>query len=74
MVGRPVRVKRCLERLRVTYAVTAQDEVDGGFPVTCSPKSGSLLAVGRTRVKCSASDTSGNTAAATFVVNVVRKR
>jgi hypothetical protein len=72
--NKTVVVRRRAKTVRVSYAVTAQDDVDGVVPVTCSPRSGSSFAIGRTRVKCSATDTSGNTGAATFVVKVVRKR
>jgi hypothetical protein len=61
-------------RARVRYAVTAQDAVDGSVPVACTPRSGSLFKVGRTKVTCSATDTSGNTQSASFTVRVVRKR
>jgi hypothetical protein len=60
--------------VRVTYAVTAQDEVDGVVPVTCSPRSGTPFAIGRARVTCTATDTSGNTGTATFTVRVTRRR
>jgi HYR domain len=71
-VDKRVRVGRRAKRVRVTYAVTAQDEVDGVVPVTCSPRSGSLFAVGRTRVICSTTDTGGNSSTDTFVVRVTR--
>lgn len=51
-------------------APTATDVVDGDRPVTCAPASGSTFAVGTTTVTCSASDSSGNTASATFDVSV----
>jgi hypothetical protein len=68
-----VRIARRGKQVRVIYTVTAQDEVDGVVPVTCSPRSGRLFAVGRTRVTCSATDTSGNTSTATFIVRVTRR-
>ena len=73
-VNKSVHVARRVKQVRVTYTVTAQDDVDGVVPVTCSPRSGSRFAVGRTRVTCSATDTSGNTSAATFTVTVKRRR
>ena len=55
----------------VTYVQpTAVDLVDGPVPVSCSPASGSLFPVGSTTVSCTASDSRGNTAAATFAVTV----
>ena len=50
---------------------TAVDTVNGSVPVTCSPASGSFFAVGLTLIFCTASDLSGNTTSATFVVQVV---
>jgi hypothetical protein len=73
-VDKNVRIARRAKRVRVAYAITAQDGVDGPVPVTCSPRSGSKFAVGRTRVTCSATDTSGNSSTATFTVTVTRRR
>jgi hypothetical protein len=73
-VDKKVRVARRAKRVRVTYAVTAQDDVDNLVPVTCSPRSGTAFAVGRTRVTCSATDTSGNSSTASFTVIVTRRR
>jgi hypothetical protein len=73
-VDKKVRVARRAKRVRVTYAVTAKDDVDGPVPVTCSPRSGAQFAVGRTRVTCSATDSSGNAGTATFTVTVTRRR
>jgi hypothetical protein len=61
-------------RARVRYAVTAQDAVDDSVPVACTPRSGSLFKVGRTKVTCSATDMSGNSQSATFTVRVLRAR
>lgn len=55
--------------VRVRFTVTAQDAART-VPVTCTPRSGSLYKRGRTKVTCSATDASGNTATATFVVTV----
>lgn len=55
----------------VTYAApTATDDVDGPVAVVCTPASGSTFPIGETTVTCSATDSSGNTATATFQVNV----
>lgn len=72
--SRTVRTRRGLRRVRVAYSVVAQDDVDGALPVTCRPRSGSWFKVGRTHVRCSAIDTSGNESAATFAVTVKRTR
>jgi hypothetical protein len=58
---------------RVTFRVTATDEVDGALPVSCRPGSGSRFEVGRTTVRCEATDSSGNTAEAGFIVGVKRR-
>lgn len=55
---------------RVRFAVTARDQVDGRVAVVCTPKPGSPFKVGRTKVGCSASDTSGNAASTSFSVTV----
>jgi hypothetical protein len=56
----------------VTYATpTATDAVDGTDPVTCTPGSGSIFALGANTVSCDTADLTGNTAApATFTVTV----
>ena len=56
----------------VSYAASATDVVSGTRPVQCSPGSGSTFKVGTSTVSCSASDTAGNTATASFTV-IVRK-
>lgn len=68
--SRVVRVPRGARRVRVTYRVMATDAVDGALPTACSPPSGTAFRIGRTRVMCSAMDTSGNTGVARFVVTV----
>ncbi|HEY0466102.1 MAG TPA: endonuclease/exonuclease/phosphatase family protein [Polyangiaceae bacterium] len=54
----------------VTFNVSALDDQDGALPVTCSPASGSLFAVGVTAVSCSAMDANGNGANFDFSVTV----
>ncbi|MGE3275210.1 MAG: lamin tail domain-containing protein [Vicinamibacterales bacterium] len=49
---------------------TAVDDLDGDVAVTCEPASGTLFPVGDTVVTCTAADTAGNEAAATFTVTV----
>ena len=68
--GKTVRVRSGQKRVRVSYRLSAVDEVDGVVPVGCRPASGSWFKIGRTVVRCSATDTSANTATATFTVLV----
>lgn len=72
--SRVVRAPTGAERVRVRYRVTGRDEVDGPVPVLCIPSSGSWFRLGRTRVTCSATDSSGNTGRASFTVTVRRNR
>ena len=53
-----------------TYTPTATDAVDGSPTITCTPASGSTLAVGIHTVSCTATDASGNSATCTFLVTV----
>ena len=55
---------------RVIYTATATDNVDPNPTVTCQPTSGSLFPVGDTTVTCTATDASGNSSTASFVVHV----
>ena len=54
----------------VAYSVTATDDIDPAPVVSCAPASGTTFPIGDTTVSCSATDASGNTAAAQFVVHV----
>jgi hypothetical protein len=72
--AKSVRVPKKAKTARVTFELTATDDVDGSVPVSCQPKSGSRFKVGRTRVRCEATDTSANTAKAAFTVTVQRRR
>jgi hypothetical protein len=58
--------------VRVRYAIGAQDDVDGPVPATCTPASGSAFHIGRTRVTCTATDSSANTGTSSFTVTVKR--
>jgi hypothetical protein len=58
--------------LDVTYLVTASDDRDGALTPTCRPASGTRFDLGRTRVKCSATDAAGHTTRASFIVTVAR--
>lgn len=72
--SKTVRAPRGTRRARVAYAVTAQDDVDGTVSVSCTPPSRSWFPLGRTRVTCTATDASGNTATARFTVMVRPRR
>jgi HYR domain len=72
-VNKTVRARRASKRVRVIYRVTASDAVDGSVPVSCRPGSGSRFKIGRTFVKCSATDTSANATARRFRVTVKRR-
>ena len=54
----------------VNFVVTGSDAVDGIVPVTCVPPSGSVFPIGTTTVLCTATDSSLNSAQATFTVTV----
>jgi hypothetical protein len=54
----------------VTFTATANDLVDGPIIPTCTPASGAVFAPGTTTVTCTATDTHGNTGAASFSVTV----
>ena len=71
--SRVVRVPRTAKSARVTFKVAARDDRDGTLATTCSPKSGARFKLGRTRVTCSATDASGNTATAAFAISVRRR-
>jgi hypothetical protein len=72
--SRKVVARRHAKRVRVRFVVTATDDVDGPVPVTCKPRSGTRFHVGRTRVQCSATDTSANLAKTSFRITVRRHR
>jgi hypothetical protein len=68
--SKTVRAPKSAKRVRVTYKVTASDNADAQVPVTCNPRSGSRFPIGRTVVRCSATDSSANTANASFRITV----
>jgi len=70
--SKTVRAPKGATRVRITYQVTASDAVQGKVPVTCRPRSGSRFPIGRTAVRCLATDSSGNTGRASFGVTVRR--
>jgi HYR domain len=71
--SRKVVAPRRAKRVRVKYAVTATDAVDGPVPVACRPRSGTRFRIGRTTVSCSSTDTSANAATARFRITVRRR-
>ena len=71
-VNKVVRARRKARAVAVRYQVAATDNLDGAVAVSCNPPSGSRFKVGRTLVRCSATDKSANTATATFTVRVRR--
>jgi hypothetical protein len=70
--NKTVKAKKGARSARVTFQVTARDDRDGALPVTCAPRSGSRFRIGRTRVVCTATDSSANRKAAAFTVTVRR--
>jgi hypothetical protein len=52
------------------FDVTAKDSCGGPVTVTCEPPSGSFFPAGGTWVKCTATDTAGNSSECSFMVNV----
>ena len=58
----------------VNFTATASDLVDGSVPVTCTPASGSVFALGAKLVQCSAKDAANNEASGAFTVTVVDTR
>jgi len=72
--SKTVRAKRGAKSVRVVFTVTASDDEDEAVAAACTPRSGSRFKPGRTRVSCSATDSSGNEATASFAVTVKRAR
>jgi hypothetical protein len=55
----------------VLYNVSTTDLVDGVVAPTCAPASGSMFAIGTTRVTCTATDRAGNASTTVFDAVVV---
>jgi hypothetical protein len=68
--SKSVRAPKGAKRVRVSYKVTASDNADGQLPAACTPRSGSRFPIGRTIVRCSATDSSANTANVLFRITV----
>ena len=71
--SKTVKAPRKAKSVRVRYSVTAQD-AGASLQATCKPRSGSRFKVGRTKVKCTAEDSSANVATASFTITVKRAR
>ena len=54
----------------VNYKANATDIVDGNLATVCNPQSGSMFALGQTRVECTANDKAGNNGKNEFVITV----
>src|SRR6187431_413622 len=54
----------------VNFKANATDIVDGNLATVCNPKSGSIFALGQTRVECTANDEAGNNGKNEFVITV----
>ncbi|HUF98924.1 MAG TPA: Ig-like domain-containing protein [Ilumatobacter sp.] len=54
----------------VTYITPVASDNSGSATVTCTPPSGSVLAIGDNTITCTVTDAAGNTTASTFVVTV----
>jgi hypothetical protein len=65
-----VRAPKGARRVKVRYAVSAHDAVDGSEHAACKPSSGARFTIGRTRVTCTAMDSSANSGTARFTVTV----
>lgn len=72
-VSKKVTAPSGAKHVRVRFSVTAKDAVDGRVHATCKPRSGSLFRIGRTHVKCTATDSSANTATAHFTITVKQR-
>ena len=73
-VAKTVRAAKGAKSARVTFKVTATDDVGGDIPVWCQPRSGSRFPLGKTIVQCGATDSYGNSATAEFTVTVRPRR
>ena len=58
----------------VEFSVKAIDDIDGILNPSCIPSSSSFFPIGKTEVKCSATDLSGNFAEKSFFVTVQENR
>ena len=54
----------------LTYSASASDIVDGAISPACTPASGSTFPIGTTTISCTAADSRGNSATASFTITV----
>jgi hypothetical protein len=69
-VAKSIAVAPGVRTVRVRFSVRAVDAVDGKVPATCVPRSGSRFRAGRTKVRCTAADSSANSAGVAFTITV----
>jgi len=67
----PITVEATGPLTRVAFVVTANDDVDGPVPASCTPASGTAFPLGSTTVTCTAVDTHSNSSTASFDVTVI---
>ena len=65
-----ISLKEYTDKTIVSYDVTASDDQDGKITPVCNPPSESFFLIGDKVVTCNASDSTGNTAKASFLVTV----
>ena len=56
--------------VKVNFKVNAVDDIDGEISVECDKISGSVFKIGKTTVRCQATDTSGKMSTASFLVTL----
>jgi len=69
-----VKAKKGTKSARVVFAVTARDDKDTSVAVSCDRRSGSRFPLGKSRVTCTATDSSANSASASFTITVKKGR
>lgn len=72
-VAKTVLAAKGAKSARVTFEVTATEDLGGDIPVSCQPGSGSVFPIGETIVQCTATDSRGNTNTTAFTVTVKRR-
>jgi hypothetical protein len=72
--ARTVKAKKGAKNARVVFTVSAQDDSDSSVPVACNRRSGSRFPLGKTRVTCTATDSSANSSTTSFAVTVRKAR
>jgi hypothetical protein len=72
--AKTVKAKKGAKNTRVVFTVSARDDNDASVQFACTPRSGTRFPIGKTRVTCDATDSSANSATASFTVTVKRAR